>query len=77
VQGPSRLEWAVLIGLLLVAAGMGLSLYAVATWNEAGFGRLDYPDTLRIVIPGATLIACGMQTAFSALFLGVLRLRRR
>jgi hypothetical protein len=77
VQTPFRLEWAVLIGLLLVAAGMGLSLYAVATWNEAGFGRLDYPDTLRIVIPGAMLIACGMQTAFSALFLGVLRLRRR
>jgi glycosyltransferase involved in cell wall biosynthesis len=77
VERPRRLEWALLIGLLLVAAGLGLSLYAVATWNEAGFGRLDYPDTLRIVIPGATLIACGMQTAFSALFLGVLGLRRR
>jgi glycosyltransferase involved in cell wall biosynthesis len=77
VERPRRLEWALLIGLLLVAAGIGLSLYAVATWNEAGFGRLDYPDTLRIVIPGATLIACGMQTALSALFLSVLRLRRR
>jgi glycosyltransferase involved in cell wall biosynthesis len=77
VERPRRLEWALLIGLLLVASGLGLSLYAVVTWNEAGFGRLDYPDTLRIVIPGATLIACGMQTAFSALFLGVLRLRRR
>jgi hypothetical protein len=66
-----------LIGVLLVASGVGLSLYAVSTWNDAGFGRLDYPDTLRIVIPGATLIACGMQTAFSALFLGVLGLRRR
>jgi glycosyltransferase involved in cell wall biosynthesis len=77
VERPRRLEWALLIGLLLVAAGVGLSLYAVATWNEADFGRLDYPDTLRIVIPGATLIACGMQTALSALFLSVLVLRRR
>jgi glycosyltransferase involved in cell wall biosynthesis len=77
VERPRRLEWALLIGVLLVAAGLGLSLYAVSTWNDAGFGRLDYPDTLRIVIPGATLIACGMQTAFSALFLGVLGLRRR
>jgi hypothetical protein len=58
-------------------AGLGLSVYALATWNEAGFGRLDYPDTLRIIIPGATLIACGMQTALSALFLSVLGLRRR
>ena len=65
------------VGVLLVACGLGLSLYALATWNEAGFGRLDYPDTLRIVIPGATLIACGMQTVLSALFLSVLGLRRR
>ena len=77
VERPRRLEWALLVGLLLVAAGLGLSLYAVAKWNDAGFGTLNYPDTLRIVIPGATLIACGMQTAFSALFLGVLGLRRR
>jgi glycosyltransferase involved in cell wall biosynthesis len=77
VERPRRLEWALLIGLVLVACGLGLSIYALARWNEADFGSLDYPETLRIVIPGATLIACGMQTAFSALFLGVLRLRRR
>jgi glycosyl transferase family 2 len=77
VERPRRLEWALLVGLLLVAAGLGLSLYAVAKWNDADFGPLNYPDTLRIVIPGATLIACGMQTAFSALFLGVLKLRLR
>jgi glycosyltransferase involved in cell wall biosynthesis len=77
VERPRRLEWALLVGLLLVAAGLGLSIYAVAKWNDADFGPLNYPDTLRIVIPGATLIACGMQTAFSALFLGVLKLRLR
>ena len=77
VERPRRLEWALLVGLILVAAGLGLSLYAVVKWNEEGFGPLNYPDTLRIVIPGATLIACGVQTAFSALFLGVLGLRRR
>ncbi len=77
VERPRRLEWALLVGVLLVAAGLGLSLYAVTTWNDAGFGQLNYPDTLRIVIPGATLIACGMQTVLSALFLGVLGLRRR
>jgi glycosyltransferase involved in cell wall biosynthesis len=77
VERPRRLEWALLVGLLLVASGLGLSLYALTTWNEAGFGQLDYPDTLRIVIPGVTLIACGMQTVLSALFLAVLGLRRR
>jgi hypothetical protein len=50
---------------------------AHAIWNEAGFGQLKYPETRRIVIPEATLIACGTQTPFSALFLSVLGLRRR
>jgi glycosyltransferase involved in cell wall biosynthesis len=77
LEGRGRLEVGLLVGLLLLAAGLGLSVYALATWNEAGFGRLNYPDTLRIIIPGATLIACGMQTALSALFVSVLGLRRR
>jgi glycosyltransferase involved in cell wall biosynthesis len=77
LEGRGRLELGLATGVLLVAAGLGLSLYALTTWNEAGFGRLDYPATLRIVIPGATLITCGMQTAFSALFVSVLGLRHR
>jgi hypothetical protein len=77
VERPRRLEWALLVGTALIGVGLGLSIYALGRWNEAGFGRLDYPDTLRIVIPGATLICVGMQTVFSALFLGVLGLRRR
>jgi hypothetical protein len=62
--------------MLLTAAGLGVSLYALATWNDAGFGRLNYPDTLRLVIPGSTLITCGLQTALSSLFVGMLGLRR-
>ena len=77
LEGRGRLELGLAAGMLLLGIGLGLSAYALATWNEAGFGRLDYPDTLRIIIPGATLIACGMQTALSALFLSVLGLRRR
>jgi hypothetical protein len=77
IVGPRTLELGVVVGLLLTAAGVGLSLYALATWNEEGFGRLDYPDILRIVIPGSTLIACGMQTVLSSLFIGTLGLRRR
>ncbi len=77
LEGRMRLEVGLVAGVLLVAAGLGLSVYALTTWNEAGFGRLDYPDTLRVVIPGATLIICGMETALSALFVSVLALKRR
>jgi hypothetical protein len=71
------LEVGLLVGVVLVAAGLGLSIYALGTWNRQGFGRLDYPEILRLVIPGATLITCGMQTALSSLFLGMLGLERR
>jgi glycosyltransferase involved in cell wall biosynthesis len=75
--GPRTLELGLVAGVLLVVAGVGLSLYALTTWQEASFGPLDYPSTLRIVIPGATLVAGGMQTVLSALFLSVLGLRHR
>jgi glycosyltransferase involved in cell wall biosynthesis len=75
--GAISLEASLLVGSVLVVAGLGLSLYALATWDDAGFGRLDYPEILRIVIPGSTLIACGLQTIFASLFLGMLGLKRR
>ncbi|MGH3102484.1 MAG: glycosyltransferase family 2 protein [Gaiellaceae bacterium] len=71
------LEAGLLAGGLLVAGGLGLSLYALATWDDAGFGRLDYPEILRIVIPGSTLVTCGFQTMLASLFLSILGLRRR
>jgi hypothetical protein len=70
-------EAGLIAGSLLILGGLALSLYALATWNDSGFGQLDYPHTLRIVIPGATLITCGVQTVLSALFLSILGLRHR
>jgi glycosyltransferase involved in cell wall biosynthesis len=77
LERPVMLEVGLIVGVLLILGGLALSVYAISTWNESGFGRLDYPTTLRIVIPGVTLITCGMQTVLSALFLSVLGLRRR
>jgi hypothetical protein len=72
-----RLERGLVIGALMVVAGVAVSLRAVATWQATSFGRLDYPEVLRWVIPGGTLITCGVQIAVSSLFLAVLGLRRR
>ena len=77
LERPGMLEVGLIVGALLTLGGLALSVYAISTWNESGFGRLDYATTLRIVIPGVTLITCGMQTVLSALFLSVLGLRRR
>jgi Glycosyl transferase family 2 len=71
------LERGLVIGLAFAAVGLGISVYAIATWNRSGFGRLDYQHILRIVIPGSTLFLIGFQTALFSLFLGVLKLSRR
>jgi glycosyltransferase involved in cell wall biosynthesis len=72
-----NLERGILIGVALVALGLAGSAYAVATWQERSFGRLDYADTLRIVIPSGTLVVLGIQTILSSFFLGILGLKRR
>ena len=69
------LERALVSGGALVLGGLAISLYAIGFWNERSFGQLDYSQILRIVIPGSTLIVCGIQTLLAGLFVGLLDLR--
>jgi hypothetical protein len=50
---------------------------AVFDWLSAGFGPLDYRSTMRLVIPGVTLAALGVQTVFSSFFLSLLGMPRQ
>ncbi len=67
------------IGLGLVAAIGGFAFLAVAVgvWIDADFGRLDYAQVMRIVIPGVTLAALGVQTILSSFFFSIVGLARR
>jgi len=65
------------IGGLLIAAGMATSVSAVRFWGARHFGALDYPHSMRIVIPAVLLLILGVQTLFASFFLSVLGLRRR
>ncbi len=58
------------LGILLIAA-------VVFQWWQKDFGRLDYPVTMRLVVPGVTLVALGFQTIMAALMAGVLKMHRR
>ena len=58
-------------------AGVVLLALAVNKWRLTGFGNLDYRDTLRWVVPGATLTALGVQTMLSSFFVSILGLSRR
>jgi glycosyltransferase involved in cell wall biosynthesis len=68
-------------GLILASAalcvGVALLLMAVNAWREVGFGSMDYPQTMRLVIPGATLTALGFQTILSSFFVSILGMKRR
>lgn len=71
-----KLETGILAGVLLLAAGIGLSVYALSFWSARSFGPLDPSQTLRLVIPAVTLIALGLQTVLSSFFLSILGLQR-
>ena len=71
------LEVGLLAGSLMILLGLGTSIYAVGFWEARHFGALDYPHTMRIVIPAALFLTLGVQTVFSSFFLRLLGLRRR
>ena len=71
------MERGLLVGIVSGAIGVALLAVALGQWASAGFGRLDYPTTLRWTIPGVMFAALGAQTVFSSFFAGILGLQRR
>lgn len=70
------LEAGVSIGILLVVAGLTMSLIAFFTWGRGGFQDLDYRDTMRLVIPASTTLMLGVQTVFASFFFSIIGIRR-
>jgi glycosyltransferase involved in cell wall biosynthesis len=72
-----NLERGLILGFLAFLAGVVLLALAVNKWRLTGFGNLDYRETLRWVVPGATLTALGVQTMLSSFFVSILGMSRR
>ena len=71
------LEVGLVIGVLLLLGGLGVSVFAVEFWGRSEFGDLDPTVSMRIVLPGATALILGLQIIFSSFFFSVLELSRR
>lgn len=71
------LEAGLIVGALIVVAGLLLWVSAFWSWREQGYGPLKPTETLRWVIPGALGLALGFQMILTSFFLGVLRLDTR
>jgi glycosyltransferase involved in cell wall biosynthesis len=71
------LEKGLLFGAGAVLIGLACLAGVVVYWGTINFGPLDYPITLRWVIPGVTLTALGFQAILSSFFLSILAMRRK
>ena len=71
------LERGLLLGAAAMLFGLALLTIAVIKWIRVDFGALDYPRTMRLVIPGVTFTALGFQTILSGFFTSLLGLKRR
>ena len=75
LAGVFSLERGIVGGLIIFAIGLGFLATAVLKWQAADFGRLDYAESLRLVIPAVTCLTLSVQTIFSSFFLSILELK--
>jgi hypothetical protein len=62
---------------LALLVGLYLVLSAVNDWRLAQFGNLNYAVTMRMIIPGATLLALGFQTVLSSFLISMMGMKRK
>jgi glycosyltransferase involved in cell wall biosynthesis len=72
-----NLERGLITSSITLLVGLALLLMAINHWRLKSFGHLDYAQTMRLVVPGATLTALGFQTILSSFFVSILGMRRR
>src|SRR5262245_4212939 len=73
----ANLEKGLLVGAGMLVAGIALLLVSINQWRLRDFGRLDYAETMRWVIPGVTLTVLAVQTVLNGFFASILGMRRR
>jgi hypothetical protein len=65
------------LGVILILIGLWFGYREFREWQLLGFGKLDYPTSLRGVIPSVFSLVLGIQMVFSGFFLGVLQIFRK
>ncbi len=69
------LEKGIVVGLLVLLAGLSWLGRAVWIWQQTHYGVIDYAENLRRLIPAVALIVLGVQAIFSSFFMSVLGLK--
>ncbi len=69
------LEAGLIIGTVLLLSGLGLAVYALASWEAQGFGSLAFRESMRVVVASSTAILLGFQIIYSSFFVSILDIR--
>jgi len=74
-SSATSLEIGLISGAALLIAGIGLAIYALGSWQGAGFGPLSPEAEMRFVIPSVITIILAFQVIFGSFFMSVLDIR--
>lgn len=77
ILSKATLEKGLMIGGLLIIAGLAVSLYSLFLLQSGGFQGIGIQGTMRIVISAITLLNIGFQIVFSSFFYSILMLKLR
>ena len=69
------LEKGLILGFLLILSGIGLTIYSLDFWSHSHFGKLNFTQTARIVIPAIFTIVIGIQIVLFSFFFSILGLK--
>jgi glycosyltransferase involved in cell wall biosynthesis len=72
-----NLEIGLVLGAVLLAAGLLVATLALDAWRAAEFRTLEPRQVMRQMIPAVTLLTVGAQTIFASFFLSILGLRKK
>jgi glycosyltransferase involved in cell wall biosynthesis len=73
-----NLEAGLILGVVMLLLGLGLSFVSIYYWASLGFGDInDVSTILRFVIPSITLSVLGVQVIFFSFFIGIIGLKTK
>ena len=74
--GHATLERALLASLAMFLLGLLLAIGSLVDWGGKSFHALDPSRSMRLVIPAATVMLLAVQSAYGAMFVALLKIRR-
>ena len=71
------LETGLIVGVVLLLAGLGIAASSVMSWSHAGYGPLPPVQMMRRTLPAMLCLMLGTEICFASFFLSLLGLKRR